>query len=158
MAPKLGFGQLDLLAFAYLVRHFHESVADTAGLAQYVRATLTSLKSMDTSEGSCGSVVALGCAIFETTVMGFEHRLAETYGALVTTRPRGNVLPTYAPEQLVQLRQELGLDEEQIATLDRFNSSSAHMLFLTPVGKAIALSQMEQRGMIAFDWKFLLEK
>jgi hypothetical protein len=158
VAPKLTFNQLNLLAFVYLSRHNRPPFSDFEAVAQYVQKVTTDFQTLTVGEGAVGSVVALGCAVYETATQCFEERLAESCEQLLPVQPTGiRGMRQYPPEGLTQLRKALGLNEQQIATLDGFNSSAAHILFLTPVGKAIALSHMEQLGMVGFDWKPLLD-
>ncbi|WP_341895411.1 LPO_1073/Vpar_1526 family protein [Ferrovibrio terrae] len=155
ISAKLIKPHFSLLAFVYVTRHITWGWTDFEAVKSGVKNTIKNFSDLTLSGDGMGILISMGCASHEVTFGKLQDQVNKRYE---------NVLPKKFNDKFGRMSDKDGeefwasfdLTTAELEFINTYNKSGASSLFLTPVGKVIALSYMQTQNLIDYDWKLLI--
>ena len=153
VAAKLSKQQIELCCFVSLLNAIVFKDGETDRLKQFPKDLIKEFRSLATKNEEVGMLVCWGCAAYQPAIGTFESVLLERHKALIPLQYNG--LARFGINSSLQgdVREWFGFSDDEKAFLDAFNSSDAHAVYISPLGRAIALAYMDGKDMLKSDWE-----
>lgn len=151
VAAKLNHSQIELASLHVLLR-----IVNIKGkpdeIRTFVKDLLKTFKAASTSNDDVGMLVCYGCASYQETLGCFEALLVEKYDSDIEIPKSITDKIQYREKFIQDVRRWFNFSEEESAYLDKINRGDATAIHITPVGRVIALSYMNGRGIVDDKW------